>query len=289
MVFDGFNWITLTLLSALFGAFALIYKKKGLEHEHSLEYLGVFKVFEFLMILPFAFIVPLNFPIRTYALMYILSIFITFALLLENKGFRRMEFTKYVPLFNIKTIITLIASMIILEEYFTWQQIGGIGLIMFGLYKAESQHSIRDMFTHIKQSKGMLFSLSGIIILGIAAVFEKQLLLETHIISYLLIMYFFSVINTLFALTIFYDGYKGIIHGIKNEGKTVLLASFFATVSNLLFLAAISGAYLAIVEALKKSSNIIAMVVGGRYFHEKDYLRRVAWTSLVIVGIFFII
>jgi len=285
---ENVHWIILALLSALFGAIALILKKKGLEHEHSLEYLGCFKVFEFLIMLPFVYFIELNFPVSIYLMMYLISMFITLALLLNNKGFKRIEFTKSIPLFNLGIIVTFFASMIVLDEILSWKQLTGLGIMMFGLYKVQSQHSLKETLKSFR-SKGILLLIIAITIMGIIAVFEKQLLLQTNIYSYLFIMYFFSIINSLIILTIFYDGYHGIIHGIKTEGKLIFGSAFFSTLSNLLFLAAISTAYLVLASIIKKSSNIFTMIVGGKYFHEEGYLKRTLWTIFIIIGVLLVI
>lgn len=286
---ERIHWVVLALLSALLGAFGLLLKKKGLEHEHSLEYLGVFKVFEFLIMLPLVFFIPFNFPLKTYLLMFLVSIFITVGLLIQNKGFKRLEFTKSIPLLSVKTIVTLFASMIVLDEFLTYKQLFGMGLVLFGLYKIESEHSLRETFKSIISSKGTVFTILAMIILGVTIVYEKQLILQTHIISYLVIMYFFSIINTLIILTIMYDGYHGIINGIKKEGKIIFGSAFFSAISNLLFVAALTVAYVALLEVVKKSSSIIAMVIGGKYFSEKEYLSRIGWTVFIIIGLLFFI
>jgi uncharacterized membrane protein len=289
MILEHINWIVLTLLSAVFGALALVLKKKGLEHEHSLEYLSCFKVFELIIMLPLAFFIPLNFPLETYVFMYLVSIFITGGLLFQNKAFKRMEFTKVIPLFNLKTIITLFASMIILQEFITPKQLGGAALIAFALYKIEAKHGFRETLKHIFESKYTLLFLISMVLLGVLIVFEKQLIVKTHILSYLLIMYFFGSVNSLIILTAFYDGYKGVIHGIKKEGKLIFAASALAALSNVFGVAALASAYVVLVDIVKKSSNVFAMMLGGRYFHEGNTSKRIIWTVVATAGVLLVV
>jgi drug/metabolite transporter (DMT)-like permease len=288
MVLENYNWIFLTLASAFFGAIALILKKKGLEQEHSLEYLGCFKIFEFIILLPLLFFVPLNFPLHTYLWMYFLSFFITIGLLMSNKGFKRIDFTKAIPLFNFQTVIVLFASMIFLKEFLNIKELAGVSLLIFALYKVDAKKGFRKTMKEIIKSKGTVFFLIAMTILGTAAVFEKKLLLQTHYVSFLGIMYFFSLINTLIFLTIFYDGYRGIIHGIKKEGKLIFSAAIVSTASNLFMLAALTSAYVVLVSVVKRSSNLFTMLIGGKYFHEKDYGKRFLWTVVAVIAVIII-
>ena len=260
-------------------------KKRGLAHEHSLEYLGTFKFFELVIVLPFIPLLNLNYSFRTYAWLYVLSIFITAGLYYQAKGFKHVQFSKALPLFELRTVITLFASMILLGEFLSWVQVFGVAIILLSLYHIQSVGSVRGTIREFFHSKGLHAMLVSMFLLGVTIVFEKKLLLDTNIFSYLSIMYAFSLINALAALTIVYDGYSRVINGVRKEGTLIFEAALFSTLSNIFFLAALTTAYVALAEALRKTSSILAMVLGRRYFHDKHYKKRLFWTVVAVMGV----
>ena len=281
------HWFVLILASTVFGALALIVKKKGLEHEHSMEYLTIFKVFELLIMIPIIPFLNFGYPLMTYIWLYILSIFITTGLYIQDKGMRRTEFSQAIPILSMRTIITIIASMIILKEYLTIPQWIGAGIITYSIYKIHAKKTILKTIKTF-ETEGLVYLLLSCIFLGITMVYEKQLLITTNVLSYLVIMYAFGLLNSFTALTILRNGYKGVLHGIRKEGKMILLAAVFSTISNILFLTGLQTAYVAIAEIIRKFSTVLSMLIGKRYFHEKEYTKRLLWTLVACAGLILI-
>ncbi|MBI4139335.1 EamA family transporter [Candidatus Woesearchaeota archaeon] len=278
------HWSVLVAISTIFGALALVVKKRGLAHEHSLEYLGVFKFFEFVIVIPLIPFINLNHSLVEYSWMYILSIFITAGLFYQAKGFKHLQFSKALPLFHLKTVVTLFAAMFFLGEILSLKDFIGVFVVLTALYFVEAEQSFNSLIKKFFSSNGFRSFIIACLILGVTIVFEKRIVLNVGVLSYLFIMYAFSVLNTLIALTIFYNGYNDILHGIRKEGTIIFEASLYSTLSNIFFLASLSGAFVVVAEALRKSSSILAMIFGRTYFHEKHFEKRLFWTIVAVVG-----
>src|SRR3989344_6465876 len=186
--FPNVHWIVLILASTIFGALSLIVKKKGLEHEHSMEYLTIFKVFEFIIVIPLIPFLNFGYTMTTYLWLYIVSLFITTGLYFQDKGMKRTEFSEAIPILSMRTIITIIASMIILKEYLAITQWMGAGIITYAIYKIHAKKTILETIKTF-ETAGLVYLFISLIILGITMVYEKQLLITTNVLSYLVIMY----------------------------------------------------------------------------------------------------
>ncbi|MBW2993677.1 EamA family transporter, partial [Candidatus Woesearchaeota archaeon] len=239
------SWIIFALLSAVFGAISMIFKKKTLFEEHATEFSTILKIFESCILaalLPF-----LGFKIGmthgTLIFIYLLSVAVAVINVMSSKSFRHMAISKVVPLYNITPLFVLVLAFFILKEELTHVHLIGVLVLLAGTYLLEADHDIKKLsepFKKIIHSKYMIIFLIALIISAFETVGEKFIISRTHPVTLLFFIYIFTAFNLTVLHTVMYDGFEGIVKGIKKSGKGIFLVAIFATLSNLAWFYALS-------------------------------------------------
>src|SRR3989344_7122374 len=281
-------WFVLALLAAIFEASSIIIEKKTLIKEHALEFCCLVSLFAFLISFSFISNVDFNLSLNLYLLIFIASLFVTFGYWLVAKGIRHMDVSIASPLLNFSPAIVLILAVIFLGEKLKSLQILGILILVFGSYILNSDGSFRffKTFDRMYKSKAVKNILLGILIWSVARIFDKYLLNWINQYTYLFIIHFFIMINFLLILFIFYDGLKGIKHGIKGSLHWLLVMAALIVVARLSYLTALKMAYLSLVFVIFKTSNLLAAIIGGNIFHERALLQRIIAAIIMVVGVY---
>ena len=284
-------WFVLALLAAIFEASSIIIEKKTLIKEHALEFCCLVSLFAFLISFSFINNVDFNLSLNLYILIFIASLFVTFGYWLVAKGIRHMDVSIASPLLNFSPAIVFILAVIFLGEKLKSLQILGILILVFGSYILNSDGSFRffKTFDRMYKSKAVKNILLGILIWSVARIFDKYLLNWINQYTYLFIIHFFIMLNFLVILFIFYDGFKGIKHGIKGSLHWLLVMAALIVVARLSYLTALKMAYLSLVFVIFKTSNLLAAIIGGNIFHERALLQRIIAAIIMVVGVYLVI
>ena len=284
-------WFVLALLAAIFEASSIIIEKKTLIKEHALEFCCLVSLFAFLISFSFIGNVNFNLSLNLYILIFIASLFVTFGYWLVAKGIRHMDVSIASPLLNFSPAIVFILAVIFLGEKLKSLQILGILILVFGSYILNSDGSFRffKTFDRMYKSKAVKNILLGILIWSVARIFDKYLLNWINQYTYLFIIHFFIMLNFLVILFIFYDGFKGIKHGIKGSLHWLLVMAALIVVARLSYLTALKMAYLSLVFVIFKTSNLLAAIIGGNIFHERALLQRIIAAIIMVVGVYLVI
>jgi len=284
-------WFVLALLAAIFEASSIIIEKKSLIKEHALEFCCLVSLFAFLISFSFINNVDFNLSLNLYILIFIASLFVTFGYWLVAKGIRHMDVSIASPLLNFSPAIVFILAVIFLGEKLKSLQILGILILVFGSYILNSDGSFRffKTFDRMYKSKAVKNILLGILIWSVARIFDKYLLNWINQYTYLFIIHFFIMLNFLVILFIFYDGFKGIKHGIKGSLHWLLVMAALIVVARLSYLTALKMAYLSLVFVIFKTSNLLAAIIGGNIFHERALLQRIIAAIIMVVGVYLVI
>ncbi len=281
------NWFWWVLLSSLFGSFALITKKKALIKEHATEFLTTFKFFEVLTLI--LFIPFMNFKISLNLILFAvaISIITTISLLFAAKSYKHLELSIVSPLMDLGPIFTIIIAFMFLGERLNYYQLFGVGLLIFGAYLLEASHdkNILNNIRSIFSQKYMKFILLALVLSAFAEVGHKYLISYIDALTLLFLSYIFNFIISFIISTMLYQGYKDLIHGIKKAGKIIFLDAVFSTLSNITYLYAISLTMISLVLPIKRLSTLIAVIVGGRLFHEHNLVQRMFACIIMLFGI----
>ena len=274
-------WLGYGLLAALFGTVSIIFKKKALKKEHSLEYLATFKLAELLTLVVLVPFISFSIPWTTLGFIYFLTLFSTIELILIAKAYRHMDVSLVAPLTNFSPAIVLVLAVVLLREHISLPQLVGIGFIVLGsvgLYEPAKK----------KRKKYLTILAGALFIAGFVAVGEKYIIADLKPLTLLFYIYLFTFINSTILLALWYDGIKGIVHGFKNAGTYIFGNAVFATLSNIAYFYALTLTFVSLVVPVKKLATFFAVAVSGNVFNEKHILRKSSSCLVMLIGIFII-
>jgi len=284
-------WFVLAIFAAIFETVAILVEKKTLIKEHALEFCCLISLFAFIISFSFVSKVDFDLNFNLYLLIFIASLFVTFGYWLVAKGIRHMDVSIASPLLIFSPALVAVLAFIFLGERLKGIQTAGIILLVFGGYFLNSDGSMRfwKTFKKIYESKAVKHILIGIFIWSFARLFDKYLLKFLSQYTYLFIIHFFIMVNFLVILFVFYDGFKGIKHGVKGSLHWLLIMAGFIVLARLSYLTALKMAYLSLVFVIFKSSNFLVTIIGGSIFHEKAILQRAIAAVIMILGVYLVI
>ena len=288
------NWYLFALLSALFGAASMIFKKKTLFKEHATEFSTVLKIFETILML---FLIPflgihLAMSLPTLLFIILISAAVAAINIMTSKSFRHMEMSKVVPLYNITPLFVLVLAFVLLGEELTYVHLIGVLILLAGTYMLEADHHIKDVsapFKKLVHSKYMIILVVALVISAFETVGEKFIIAQTDPVTLLFLIYLFTAFILTVYHTMAYDGISGVVNGFKKHGKGIFLVAIFATLSNLAWFYAISASFVSLVLPLKRTSTLFATIGGGRFFKEKHLMQKSIACAVMIVGVVLIL
>jgi len=196
------------------------------------------------------------------------------------------------PLANIRPAFVAILAYFFLSEKLGIGQLIGIGILFISAYMLESDHHIYNIWDPIKnlfKSKYGPHYLLAIFLFSVTSILDKYVI-STYldIYTYFFLIWIFIAINFNIIHTILY-GHKEVINCFKKWTYFPLLIAFFSVAANLLALKALSLTYVSLVVPILMLSTLIAVILGGSFFHERYVLFRAVVTVLMLVGALMVI
>lgn len=289
-------WYVFTLLSAVFVALSHIARKKVLYNEHALEFSSMRSLV--IMLLAFFLLPWVNFDLLTaeiVILFFVIGTIASFATIFLSKSMRHMEISTVGPLTNISPIFLLILTYFFLGEKINLQQLGGIGLVVFGGYVLNVDHKLSDLKRPVVKffkSKYYHFLLFSLVLYSITAfldkvVIDKMLAIgfgKSGIYTATFFIWLFMGINLLVILYWKYDFIKGLRHGIKVGKVWTVVAGVCSVVASLFYFQAISMQFVSLVIPIKRFSTLLTTIIGGEIFHDKNLWIKVTACVIMIFG-----
>lgn len=290
-------WYVFSLLAALLSAFAAIVSKKTLFKEHATEFSVTLALFNAIITAPILFTIDYaSIPLIGYVSVFIISMFAGAAFILVQKAVRHSPVSLSSPMLAIAPMVTAIFAFVFLGESLTFLQIVGLILVIVGVILLSHKHgtNLKKDFYELIKSKTLHLILMALVLYAVCRTFERYIygpieigglglvVWEIIAIAHVLIFLFMAI-----YISIFYDGWKGIKHGIISSWKPVLLIALLTVGYRISQSYAVTfvGGKVAMVSVIKKTSALMVTIVGGTLFHEKNLLQRSIACVIVIVGI----
>ena len=280
-------WYLYALLAAIFASAFSIVRKKGLAFEHAMNFesLRTLMVAMFsLILIPF---VNLKVNIGIIFLTYTASLLAAIGIVFASKSFRHGEISLLAPLSNIRSAFILLMAFLFLGETPTLGQIIGILVLFIAAYLLESDHNLKNLFGPFKnliRDKNAVSYIFAIFLFSFTTIIDKYIVSGMlDMFSYFFLMWMFLALNFNFIHGIIY-GFRELITGFKKVKQYPFLVAFFSFVSNILALKAISQEYVSLVTPVLMLSILFNVLVGGKFFKEKNLLFRLFASIFMIVG-----
>jgi drug/metabolite transporter (DMT)-like permease len=282
------SWILFALGAALASGLMIVIEKKALMKEHAMEFSAVFAIFSFIVSLVFLPKVNFNLPFQSYIFIYIASLFITAILFFEAKGIRHLEVSVAAPLLNLGPALTAIFAFIVLGETISYINVGGILLIVIGAYILESNKlsiHILEPLKKIISHKHTLYIIAAMVLLSVLVIINKSILTTIDVYTFIFLYSGFTAINFTLLIHKYHDGIKGIIHGVKNAGRFIIIMSVLLLMARLLYFNALTIAKASLVFPIVKMNAFFSTIIGGALFHEHHYRIRIIASLVMVLGV----
>lgn len=277
------NWMIYTFIYAIFTGFFQCSKKKATERNSIYEVLALFTTIAFILTL----VTSKNvFNIEFLSLIIILlkSIIIVIAWILSLHAIQKMPISLYSIINLSRIVFSILLSVIFLGEKLTVFLIIGAIIIIFGLFlvnKVSNEKNNKET-----DLKTILILLVACLINSISAIIDKQIL---KLVTPIQLQFWF-----LFFLAISYWGillFKNKKIDLKKMGKNywILLAAISLTVGDRFLFQAneIPESKVSIMTLIKQLSVIEGIILGKIFFKEKNIIKKLLCSLLIIIGIIF--
>tara|TARA_Y100000310_G_scaffold334089_1_gene412987 strand:- start:1501 stop:2400 length:900 start_codon:yes stop_codon:yes gene_type:complete len=291
------EWYLLMVGAIILSGIGSIIEKKTLYKEHAMEFSSVFAIVIFafsLLLIPY---LNFNFPNNYWSILYFLSILGSIGFLFVAKATRHMQISSCSPLFAFGPVMTAILAWIILSENLSTIQLGGIALVFAGSYILEMRprksikKELLTPFQTIMKSRYAHFMLFAVLLYSVSSIMNRYLLNATNPtaiepITFLFIIQAFMAINLFIMISVFHDGFKGVMHGIKSAGSWIAIMAVIHLAARLMLVHVITvpAAKIALVVALRRSSLLISTYFGGGIFKDKHLKQKTFAAVVMVIG-----
>lgn len=284
-------WWFFAIGAAVFGAVREIFRKKGTQREHSMEFAvtrSTLAAIFGLLLIPF---MTFKYDIRAVMIIYFVSILGSIGIYLTTKSLKHADISEVTPLHNLTPGFLAVLAFLLLGESLSLMQAAGIVLLVIGSYVLETDHrGFWISFVRHMKSRYVDYAIIASLIFAITALMEKYVInVYTLPFDFLFLLWIFISLNFIFISSIMHDGIFGIRHCLRLKFKEVTLTAFFSFLSNAFYVYALSLAYVSLVIPIRRLSTLITVIVGGELFHEDALLRKSIACAIMILGACFII
>ena len=284
------TWFTYALISAVLLSATSLLEKKALKVEHAAEFSAVLALMNAIIALPLFFLygVP-DLTVRSFLIIILVSVLGAIAYLLTARSIRHLDISLSSPFFVLAPGINAFFAFLFLGEALTFIQVLGLLTMLAGSYvlQLKPETKWRDPIKDAYESKYIYLLIVSLFIYSATSLLDRYILTRQGVNpgAYLALVQIFIAMNFIILMTLFYDGYKGIKHGLTQYGPMILMVSILTVGYRFAQVQATALAYIGLVSAVKRSSSLFTTIIGGEIFHEKGLLRKTSACLIMIVGL----
>ncbi|MBN1377449.1 EamA family transporter [Candidatus Woesearchaeota archaeon] len=286
-------WYIFAFTSAIFNTLFQIIRKKAVSKAHAMNFESVRAMYEALLALLLIPFISWSFDKSVLIWIYIVSLIAVIGILYASKAFRHGEISLISPWANMRPFFVAVLAFIFLNEALTIKQIIGISIILISAYLLESDHRISSFIEplkHLLKSKYSLYFIFATFLFSITSVLDKFVLTTRmdNIFTYSFFIWIFIAVNFNIIHTMMY-GFKDTLECLKKEKHLPVIVALCSMLSGLLAYKAFTMAYVSLVMPILMMSTLFTVLLGGRFFHEKNLLFRLGTSVIMLFGAYLII
>ena len=285
-------WFVLAFLSALFSAFSTLAEKKSLFSLDALDFSYIISVVTLLFSIPFFIASPPQTGITvSLILLFIKTILSAGAFWCVMLSMKNLELSEALPLLAVSPALVAVLAFVFIGDNLRFGDWAGIFLIVAGTYILEIKKGAFEIFAPFKnifRSAKYVYVLTAVVLFTITSLMDRVLLKGYKLPPYTFMAYqqlFYALIFVVIVLA----KRKNLIHPFKNMNREIWLMIFLVAVFTVIYrftqIAAIKLAPVALVLAVKRISVLIAIIIGGKLFKEKNLVRRLIAALIILAGI----
>ncbi len=275
------NWIVLTILYAVINGIFQCAKKKSIEKNTIFEVLAVFSLIAFLIS---ALMMRDSILIDFKYLLIILfkSSIIVIAWMLALNALKKIEISLYGVINLSRIIFSILLSVLILGEKLTVSVIAGIILVITGLVlvnKIDNKKGDKKA-----DKKAILMLLGSCFLNATSAIIDKGI--TTKVTSSQLQFYFLLFLTIIYWIILLFKQKKVDFKSMNKNYWLLIAALSLVFGDKFLFIAnEIPESKVAVMTLIKQLSVIEIIILGKIFFKEKNIIKKLLCSILVILGI----
>jgi drug/metabolite transporter (DMT)-like permease len=269
--------ISLVLLSGFFHALWNVLTKKSLHKE---SFLFSVQLLSFAAFFPIFFhnFLQINFTPTACALFLFSMLAHGFYFVILARLYTIGDLSQTYPIIRGSSLLIVpLFGVIILHEHLSWLGLIGVAMIISGIF------TISEIKLSLLNRK--IFSLSLLVGASIAAyvVIDRLALNHTDPITLNQI----GTLGNILALLPFVlkEKSKNLRHEIKSNYKSILIGTFLAPASYMIFLYAISMAQISILAPMREIGTVFGAIIGIFFLHEPNAKSRIISSIIITVGV----
>ena len=279
------EWIMFCVIYAVFSGIYNCAKKKAIERNTIYEVLAVFSTIAFLLVaLITRDALAINF--KYLLIIFVKSLIITISWIISLKAMEKMSLSIY-GLINIsKILFTIILSVIFLQEKLTLTLLLGAIIVIIGLLlvnKISNQSSSKEA-----PLKFIILLLIACFFNAVSSMIDKKVL--THINSGQLQFWFLFFLTILFWIVLLTRKQKVNSKALSNNYWIIISAVALIIGDRFLFIATkMPESKMSIITIINQLSVIETIILGKIMFKEKNIMKKLLCSILIIIGVVLIV
>ena len=278
-------WWVFVLTAAIIGSIAFITRKEVLIHEHALEFTSFRSFINLILLAILSLFINLRISTKGIVIVFIVAVIGALGILQRNKIVKHAKISEIAPLGGLGNIFVLLLGMLFLQEFPSWQNLIGIGIVFLGVYVLEFHHKgFLEPFKTVFKHKELRMYLLVILVFSFSTILERHILLEENFITVFFYTWFFISLIVTFKEVSTYG-----LSNLKDFQRDFKKISFISVVMffrNILMYFAMSfpAAHAVLAHALSSSGSVIITFFGGRIFKEKNLLQKTIAALIIVFG-----
>lgn len=273
-------WLTLALVSAFTGGFIGIIGKYVLKKHDYISYAFTWNILNAFFLLPLFFL-NFSFPVSMYAWgLLAIGIFLWFGIAIAGfKSLQMVDVSLREPIVQVKVLLLLILSTVLISEVLTFSKVVGTLLIFSSLFLISYQRG--KIFSRLK-NKGIQIALLSAFLVALTSVVDKTALKYWAIAPYLFLEFLIPGLM-LGGMTFFKrDKFKEMM---KSKYPYIILVAILGAASSYTLYWAYQLNEVSIVFPIVQLSTLITVIGGIMLLKEKkDIPTKIIATIMMIAG-----
>lgn len=299
------DWFVFAFLSAVLLSFYQILRKKALKFETVMDYLALYSLLCFLMLLPFVSKVNFDLSLFAFVMIFLKSVVACLGFIFTTKAYKSFPVSTVAPLLLLTPLVFLGISSFYLKEPVKMIHLLGIFLLIFGTYILELDHTnsgkgFRNRAKHLLSplqvfKKGYFhYIIFAVIFFSISITFDKVMLnpeiigLNMAGLAPFTLMFFFRFFAVIIFVSVLFFIHGSISEMWQGFGKSyywIIFAAIAFNLADLFYYNAMSIAFAALVIPVKRLSVLFTTLIGGELFHESNIIPKSMATAIMIGGV----
>ena len=294
------DWFWLAFISAVFSALSAVYEKKALFSSDALNFTFLISIITLLFSLPFFGMIEYDNLFSLSMLVLLLkTVLNAAAFLFVMYSIKNLEISEALPLLALTPGLVAVLGVILINDYLTLYEWFGILLMLTGTIILEVRRHNNGTGKRSRLTLAALFRFSkysyviiALILFTITSLLDRVLLTDLRLSPYSFMAFqqlFYAVIFTIVVLI----KYNGVMQPFKGVSKQMLYLLIIVSVSTVIYrftqIEATKMAPAALVLSVKRLSVLMAVILGGKLFREREQLRRIMAVIIILAGIAFLL